>query len=162
MKTFRNILISYIVLIIILTIIFNTIDMVIYIGTPYKVICTSKEQNNIIKAEIYKELNLDLSENDSIISVLYERSCDNSVYYIEYISNDNYYEIKKIGPICTDSISSTLSDYIIKNSISIRNYSFITKLGYNILHTILIILIFILCIIQIIIFKNDKKIKKGL
>ena len=157
MKTFRNILISYIVLIIILTIVFNTIDMLICIGTPYRTICTSKEQNEIIKAEISKELNISLSDNDSIISVSYERSWDNGVYYIEYISNDNYYEIKKAGPICTASISSTLSDYIINNSISIRDYSFITKLGYNILHIILVILIFVLCILQIMIFKNNKK-----
>ena len=151
MKTFRNILISYIVLIIILTIVFNTIDMLICIGTPYRTICTSKEQNEIIKAEISKELNISLSDNDSIISVSYERSWDNGVYYIEY------YEIKKTGPICTASISSTLSDYIINNSISIRDYSFITKLGYNILHIILVILIFVLCILQIMIFKNNKK-----
>lgn len=157
MKTFRNILISYIVLIIILTIIFNTIDMVIYIGTPYKIICTSEEQNEILKTKISKVLDITLSENDSIISVAYERSWDNGVYYIEYISNDTPYEIKKTGPICLTSISSALSDYIINNSISIREYSFITKLGYNILHIILIILIFILCIFQIIISKSNKK-----
>lgn len=157
MRTFRNILISYIVLIIIFTIIFNTIDMVIYIGTPFKTICSSKEQNEILKEEISKVFNLSLSDNDSIISVAYERSWDNGVYYIEYISNDNPYEIKKTGALCTSSISSTLSNYIENNITSTREYFFITKLGYNILHIFLIVLILILVVIQIFMNIKNKK-----
>lgn len=172
LKFVRTVALSILISIFILVSIFKIFDIIFSFNLKTITICETKEQSDKVKEELKEFMKLSdevsinkyemLRDNSTIMSISYERSWDDWVYYVEYISDDDPFEIKKVNGLGSDTDETNLVKYIDANISSTQKYLFITKLGYRILTYIIITLILFLVILQIVIErkgKNNSKLK---